>query len=187
MSRRRSWVALGLCLAAAALFYQLQRQQPSPPGTVRQDHLPRYTVSDAQWTRYGADGTPSLTGQAAQVEYFDDGSGRAQDLKVTALSFHGSPWVLSAPTAVLPAGSDEAELLGGVELVGQWPDNDTPLKLQIADLWLSPDERRLHSDAPLTVTGSGRSGSAVGVRGDWGAQHLELLSDVQMQYDTGSH
>ncbi|MDE2149659.1 MAG: LPS export ABC transporter periplasmic protein LptC [Gammaproteobacteria bacterium] len=186
MIRRRTWVALSLCLAGAALLYQLQRQQPSFPAKAQPLNLPRYTVIDAQWTRYGEDGMPSLTGHAAEVEYFDDGSGRARDLQLTALGFHGAPWVLTAPAAWLPAGTDEAKLLGRVQLDGRWPDDGEPLQLLTQDLWLNPGARRLHGDAPLTVTSPHRSGSAVGVRGDWGSQDLELLSDVRMHYDTGS-
>lgn len=181
--KRKLVVPLLLVAAAIGLFLTLKHLDEGARVEVASSGAaPRYTLVDASWTRYDADGQPALTGQASQIVYYDDRSGTAETLEVEALGIGGAPWHLSAPSAVLPAGQRRFELQGDVEVTGKWPDNGEDLHASTADLWIDPDAHQFQTDAPVAWDSDSREGSSLGLRADWRARSLTLPRDVKMRY-----
>ncbi len=184
----RRLIPLLLLPALAGLLYTFQRMDSSgistPEGPAA---LPRYTVSSAELTRYDADGSVTLSGQADTIDYFDDQSGRAQNLQVDLVSDDEKTWHLSAPAATLPAHQRRFMLEGPVLANGRWPDSGEDLVVRTDHLWLDPDHHQIDTDAPVELQSPLRSGNAVGLRSDWSQQTLQLLHNVRMTYITGPH
>lgn len=180
----RKLIPLLLVPALAGLFYTFQRMDntivESPQGPVE---LPRYTLGDAELTRFDSDGNISLTGQADTIDYFDDQSGRAQNLRVDLVADDDRTWHLTAPAATLPAHQRRFMLEGPVLAKGQWPDNGEDVVVHTDHLWVDPDRREIDTDAPVDLQSPQRNGNAVGMHSDWAAQTLQLLHNVKMTYE----
>ena len=114
---RRLVVPIALIAAAIALLYSLHRQgnREVPPPIEASNDL-RYGVQDAQWRRYGADGSLTLRGHADSIQYFRDGSATATTLRLRVLGARGGPWLATAPSATLPGRDQDIELHGPVEV-----------------------------------------------------------------------
>lgn len=147
------------------------------------DKLPRYTLTQADLTRYDAAGQPSMKATAATLEYFDDESATATTLVVDVLSGPKTPWHIEAPAGNLRAGSREIELTGEVVAHGQWPDNGEALVLRSPSMIVNPDTHVLHTAAVVDVDSRTRKGTAVGMDANWEKQDLRLLNNVKMRYD----
>jgi len=180
----RRLIPLLLVPALGGMYYTLQRMgEPASAPAAAPASPPLYRLNQAELTRYGSDGTPMLRGIAQRVDYFPDQSGQAYDLQLDLLSASGTPWRLSAPGAVLPAGDHRFELSGPVLAEGHWPDDGSALQARTEQLWIDPDLHEIETDAAVELQGELRKGHAQGLRADWSARNLWLLHDVQMQYE----
>jgi LPS export ABC transporter protein LptC len=181
----RKLVPLLLVPATAGLFYTFQRMDSSDIGTPEVPaSLPRYTLTNAEFSRYDNYGNPALGGTADTVDYYDDQSGIAHNLDLELLTAGGSVWRVQAPSAELPARQRRFRLDGPVVADGRWPDNDGEITIKSNYMWVDPDARQFDTDAPVELDSPGRSGTAVGLRGDWAGRGLQLLHDVKMDYET---
>ena len=183
----RKLMPLLLVPALGGLLYTFQRmdsfsvETPQAPTT-----LPRYTLSSAELTRYDADGSITLSGTADTIDYFDDQSGRAQNLQADLIADDEKTWHLNSPAATLPAHQHRFMLEGPVVATGQWPDSGEDLTVHTDHLWVDPDRHEIDTDAPVNLKSPLRTGSAVGLRSDWSEQTLQLLHNVRMTYTTGA-
>lgn len=181
--RRRLGLALLAVGGLAALQFTFLRLDDS--GSIAPDIAvgpPRYTVSGAQLTRHDRNGDPNLRGTAANVEYFDDESGRATTLHLDLIADGRPNWQLDTPTATLPAGQHRYLLEDAVQVRGIWPDTGEPVRVDSTQVWVDPDTRSFYSDTPVQVSSAARNGTAVGMRGDWLSHRLQLEKDVRMSY-----
>ena len=109
--------------ALAGLLFKLNRiDDIALDVAASPDKLPRYTLTQADLTRYDAAGQPSMKATAATLEYFDDESATATTLVVDVLSGPKTPWHIEAPAGNLRAGSREIELTGEVVAHTDWND-----------------------------------------------------------------
>ncbi len=181
-------IPLLLVPALGGLFYTFQRMDSSSPESPEAPTtLPRYTLSNAELTRFDTDGSISLSGQAETIDYFDDQSGRAQNLVVDLLTDDDKTWHVTSPAANLPAHQRRFMLEGPVVANGQWPDNGENVVVHTDRLWIDPDRHEIDTDAPVDLHSPMRNGNAVGLRSDWDEQTLQLLHNVHMIYTTGPH
>ena len=181
-------IPLLLVPALGGLLYTFQRMDNSNVETPQAPvSLPRYTLITADLTRFDSDGNISLSGQADTIDYFDDQSGRAQNLLVDLVAGDDKTWHLTAPAATLPAHQRRFMLEGPVLAKGQWPDSGEDLAVRTDHLWVDPDRHEIDTDAPVDLQSSLRTGNAVGLRSDWTEQTLQLLHNVHMTYTTGPH
>jgi LPS export ABC transporter protein LptC len=179
----RRLIPLLLVPALAGLFFTFQRMDNSIVETAQAPAaLPRYTLSGAELTRFDSDGSASLYGQADTVDYFDDQSARAQNLRMDLLAEGEATWHLTAPAANLPARQRRFMLEGPVVANSRFPDNDEPFAAHTDYLWVDPDLHEVDTDAPVDVKSQHRNGNAVGLRSDWAEQTLVLLHNVRMNY-----
>ncbi len=181
-------IPLLLVPALGGLLYTFQRMDNSSVETPQAPvSLPRYTLVTAELTRFDSDGNISLSGQADTIDYFDDQSGRAQNLLVDLVAGDDKTWHLTSPAATLPAHQRRFMLEGPVLATGQWPDSGEDLAVHTDHLWIDPDRHEIDTDAPVDLQSPLRTGNAVGLRSDWAAQTLQLLHNVHMTYTTGPH
>ena len=181
-------IPLLLVPALGGLLYTFQRMDNANVETPQAPvSLPRYTLVTAELTRFDSDGNISLSGQADTIDYFDDQSGRAQNLLVDLMADDDKTWHMTAPAATLPAHQRRFMLEGPVLATGQWPDNGEDLAVHTDHLWIDPDRHEIDTDAPVDLQSPLRTGNAVGLRSDWTEQTLQLLHNVHMTYTTGPH
>lgn len=171
-------VALGALLFSLNRIDDIALTEDAP-----RERLPRYTLNEAELVRYDVDGRPALKARAERLDYFDDESAQATVLVVDVINGPKTPWHLEAPTGMLPQGSGELLLSGGVVANGQWPDTGEPLVVRTPTLAVDPDRHLLRTDAPIDAASATRNGTAVGLSADWVAQDLKLLNQVKMRHD----
>lgn len=184
MSRRRAVAFLVLLATAMVLVYSLLRQTRAPAVDVQADSLgPQYVLQDAELTRYGANGAPEIRAHAVQLDQYRSGRTTGENLRVTTLDpLH--PWTATAPHGDLQRRGQPIYLYGDVQAHGRWPDTLQPLTITSAHLWLDPATHELHTNALVTLTSSGRTGTAErGMRANWLAHSLLLLGKVHMNYE----
>lgn len=170
--------------ALAGLLFTLSRiDDIALEPAASDDKLPRYTLTNAELTRFDAAGQPTMKATAATLEYFDDESALATTLVVDVLSGTRTPWHIDAPAGNLRAGSREIELTGEVIANGQWPDNGEALVLRSPSMTVNPDTHVLHTAAAVDVESRSRKGTAVGMNANWEKQDLRLLDNVKMRYE----
>ena len=170
--------------ALAGLLFTLSRIDDIALEPVSSDDkLPRYTLTNAELTRFDTAGQPAMKATAATLEYFDDESALATTLVVDVLSGTRTPWHIDAPAGNLRAGSREIELTGEVVANGQWPDNGEALVLRSPSMTVNPDTHALHTAAAVNVESRTRKGTAVGMNANWEKQDLRLLDNVKMRYE----
>ena len=179
---RRILFALPVVFALGVVIVSWRGGAPKPSQTPMEvEAQPRYTVQDARWTRYDAQGQPSFEASAAHIDYFDDESARLETLEMRALGGAGSPWLLTAPSGYAPPHAQRMKLLGPVNATAHWPKGETT-KLATTELWVDEAKRELYTDAPVHVTGPGRDADSEGMRADWTGKTFEMHGDVRMRY-----
>lgn len=170
-----------LTLAAGLLTLKNFQRASLPPPSDEARQLPRYTLRDAHWTRLDEHGQPEYIARARSIEYFDDESSRLAQPRVTAFGGRASPWELTAPAGSTRAHSHDLLLEGGVRMHGRWQDG-RELRVDTERLWLDSGRRRLHTDARVTLEGSGPRLQATGLIADANGERIELLRQVEGLY-----
>lgn len=180
----RTAVAAIAVAALAGLLYTLNRiDDVAVVATTVDDRLPRYTLSNAELTRYDADGEAALKATASSLEYFDDESAQATTLVLDVLSGARTPWHITAPTGTLAPGSRVMTLSGNVIADGQWPDNGEAVTVRSPTMKIDPDAHLLSTDADVSADSRTRKGTATGMTANWTQQDLRLLNNVKMRYE----
>lgn len=174
---------LSLVAVAALLFLSLrtlERHLPAPEAAT--EVLPRYELVNSEWIRTGTDGTPQFIARAAQMSWFEDQSAQLKQADLYALGGSGSPWRLTAPEGRLPPKSRDLLLSGTVLATGHWPDGSR-LGFHTDHLWVNTAEHRLHTDAEVSLEGTGRNVTAAGLSANFSGSEIQLLGKVRAQYD----
>ena len=178
-------VLLPLVPALIALLVTLNRMdQGGGSAPAEAAMAPRYTLKQAELTRFNAEGEPELSAVADTIDYFDDASGVAHDLQVDLISAGVRTWHLKSPTASMPTHQHRFLLDGPVLVDGHWPDNGEPVQAQTSSLWVDPDAHSLQTDDAVDVRSVSRNGNANGMNADWAGHNLDLLHRVRMTYVT---
>src|SRR3546814_2244043 len=99
MNRLRTLLPFLLLILAAAYIvaHSMRRDADlagSAPATIERE--PLYVADQANWTRYGADGTPKVRAQAAQINYNDDHSNTMTTVTLDRLRSAQGHWHLEA-------------------------------------------------------------------------------------------
>jgi LPS export ABC transporter protein LptC len=170
-------------LAAAALFLAWQGlHAPAPDVTAEpRAEQPRYAVTGAVWVRLGRGGEPEFRAQAAQIDYYADESANLQSLVVDTLGGTASPWHLTADTGQVPAHERSMLLKGAVEARSHY--GNAPFQFTTDQLWVDLLRRQLRTDSQVRLSSEFRRASARGLQADFSGERVQLLNDVQVDYD----
>ena len=170
--------------ALGALMYTFNRMDDR--GALHTEELnapPRYTLSDAELTRFDGDGDAVLRGTAASVQYYDDDSARATALAVDLIENDQVIWHITAPSGMQPAHDRRMLLDSAVNATGAWPDTHEPLTVNTSQMWIDADAHTLQTGETVTANSKTRRATGRGMLADWSAQWLRLLHDVKMRYE----
>lgn len=182
MKRSLLLLALPLLLAVAVALISLRSFERSGTAPLQADsQRPRYTLRDAEWTRFDAQGRTEFHIAAAGIDYFDDQSAQLRTMTMDRLDAGRGPWTLSAPDGTVPARERRVLLTQPVTMTGRMRDGDT-LHLTTRQLWVDSDHREIYTEAPVQLSGSGKRASASGMRADWAGEKVQLLHDVKVDY-----
>ena len=179
---RLLYLAVPAVLVLAALFFTWQGfQAPLPGATTPEKDPPRYAVTGAQWVRLGVTGEPEFRAQAANIDYYADGSAKLRPLRIDALGGFESPWHVQAPMGEAPPRARRLLLKGGVRATGELASG-SPVAFSTNHLWVDLLRRELHTETKVTLQTEARSATARGLRADFDGERVQLLNDVQVDY-----
>lgn len=170
-------------LVIAAVLFTLKGFEPVP-GTATEPALPepRYELGRAEWVRLDQQGQPQMRATAESIEYFDDRSAQLNQLVLDRLGGRDGPWHITAPRGVVPPNQTRMKLSEPVTITGRLREGDT-VKIETDRLWVDWQQRELYTEDAVVLHGSSRQARANGLRADWSGRRVELLRDVQVDYD----
>lgn len=181
MIDRRLWVAI-IALAALAVATETLLWLNRPParrdayaGPPRSD----YTLDDFTLNALDDDGSLSLRVSGPRLAR-DGGDG---SIFVTSPRFAlfdnaGNPWQGTAQTAWVNKDGSLMKLGGKVEMHREPTDTASRVDIVTSDVTAWPNDHRVATDAPATITEPGSILRGTGLRADFDTKVLELLSDV---------
>lgn len=174
---------LALAVIAAAMWTSLQQVDTADRVTAEDSgDAPRYYIKDATWTMLGPTGEAEYRMQAELAEYFDDQSARLSELRVADLAGE-QIWTINAPSGYAPPRQRRMLLNGPITADGQWADGQQ-FQLNTEHLWIDTLRREIYTDAEVLLSSALRRVQARGLRADWRGDHLQLLDQVRVRYDT---
>ena len=179
---RRYWLGLGMLALAAALtqyLVWLNRDRTNAQtfaGPPRSD----YTLTDFTLDALDTQGqrTFQISGPALARRGDSDGSIYVTSPQYLLVDGSGKPWHGRSERAWVDKGGELMKLQGAVELHRAADGVDGPIDIATRDLDAWPRERRVASDAAVTISEPGSILSGIGMRGDLNAKTLELQADV---------
>lgn len=118
--------------------------------------------------------------QAAQILHYPDSSARLLDIDARYIS-NDSWWTLQAPRGLVPPGSRDIHLIGGVEVTHPQPDADTVV-INTDHAWFRSEQNLIETDAHATATSPGRIAEGDGLRITLDNDHMKLLDNVHVRY-----
>lgn len=139
-----------------------------------------YTLTDFTLDALDSQGqrTFQISGPALARRGDSDGSIYVTTPDYLLIDGSGKPWTGKSDSAWVDKDGDLMKLQGNVELHRQ-PDADTgPADIVTQDLTAWPKDKKIASDAPVTITEPGSILTGIGMRGDLNEKSLELLADV---------
>ncbi|KAB2901454.1 MAG: LPS export ABC transporter periplasmic protein LptC [Dokdonella sp.] len=183
---RRYWLGVGVLAFAAALtqyLVWLNRDRTNAQtfaGPPRSD----YTLTDFTLDALDAQGRRTFQVSGPALARRGDGDG---SIYVTAPHYllidgDGKAWHGRSDTAWVDRDGELMQLQGAVELQRAADGDSAPLQIRSRDLSVWPRQRRLASDAQVTISEPGSILSGTGMRGDLDAKTLELLADVHARW-----
>ena len=178
---RALFLLVPIALVAVALAFTWQGfQEPAPAAVTAAAEPPRYAMTGALWLRLGREGEPEFRAQARTLDYYADESVVMKDVTLDSLGGQGSPWHIEAPNGTSPPRERRIRLSGGVRATGTV--SEEKLELDTTRLWVDLLRRELYTDAPVKLQSDFRAVAARGLRSDFEGEHVQLLSDVQVDY-----
>lgn len=179
---RRYWLGLGALAVAAALtqyLVWLNRDRTNAQtfaGPPRSD----YTLTDFTLDALDTQGqrTFQISGPALARRGDSDGSIHVTSPQYLLVDGSGKPWQGRSERAWVDKSGELMKLQGAVELHRAADGADGPIDITTRDLDAWPRERRVASDAAVTISEPGSILSGIGLRGDLNAKTLELQADV---------
>ncbi|MBX3701015.1 MAG: LPS export ABC transporter periplasmic protein LptC [Dokdonella sp.] len=179
---RRYWLVLGVLAVSATLtqyLVWLNRDRTNAQtfaGPPRSD----YTLTDFTLDALDTEGqrTFQVSGPALARRGDSDGSIYVASPQYLLVDGSGKPWHGRSDSAWVDKTGELMKLQGAVELHRAAEGTDGPLDITGHDLSAWPRERRVASDAAVTISEPGSILSGIGMRGDLNAKTLELLADV---------
>ncbi|MFT4045526.1 MAG: LPS export ABC transporter periplasmic protein LptC [Solimonas sp.] len=186
MSRLRAWLPFLVLIAAAAWIVNnsMHRDRKlAATDTAGEERLPLYIAGNATWTRYGSDGQPQVRATAQRIDYFED---RSMALTTVALDRLGGPqgtWHATAPRGVVPANEQRMRLEPDVNVTGTIGKGKLPTKIAASEVWVDWGKKLISSDRPVRATAPGHSATAQGWQSNFDATQVQMMGNVEMQYD----
>ncbi len=177
-----SYLPLMLMALLAAGTWWLVRNTPQAPGA-RPDAPPRqtpdYTMTGFAITRFAPDGQVALRIGGDVLRHYPATDRLEIDgVRIQATGSDGRSTVATARQAVANGDGSEIQLLGGAQVISQWPGGDA---LEVRGEFLHAFLRfeRLRSHLPVQVRHGGTQARAGGLEYDNLQRQLTLLGPVR--------
>lgn len=181
MIDRRLWLAIAVLAVLAAATEVLVWLNRPPPRSDAYAGPPRsdYTLDDFTLNSLDDDGSLSLRVSGPRLAR----DGANGSIFVTRPRFAlfdnaGNPWQGNAQTAWVNKDGSLMKLGGKVEMHRVPSAKVARIDIATSDLTAWPNDRRVATDAPATITEPGSILRGTGLRADLDTKVLELLSDV---------
>ncbi|HET6604964.1 MAG TPA: LPS export ABC transporter periplasmic protein LptC [Xanthomonadaceae bacterium] len=181
----RRWLPHLLLVVVAAVsgwwLWQLSQRDEPPQlvGPPRSD----YSLEDFELVALDSDGVESFSVRGprlARHPYL--GTLDVQSPRFVFPDPDGSPWQARSDRAWVSAEGDEIRLLRDVRVEGRGKKGGR-IELTTSELSVFPRERRAETGQSVTVTAPGSILRGLGLRADFDARRIELLSEVRARYD----
>lgn len=187
MRERRRLLLPGLTLVmVAALGWWLtspERREPAPERTDREAERPTYTLTDAEFRSFDADGRRVSRLDSPEVEFREDADRwyLQQPVWQRRTPDGNTRWEGRSREGTLRGDRSAGELIGAVRLERIADDGATILRTD--RLHIRPDDSYAETADPVTITGPNWRLDGIGARAWLDAERMEVLDDVRTRYD----
>lgn len=177
------WV--GLAAAAGFTSWLLITSHPKAPKPASHpsaSQAPDYTVSDAEVTRFDAQGAPQYMLDAAAIAHQQvSGTSTLTRIRLDYYDTAGATWRLTAQQGRLAADGEELMLAGNVH-ARQLVQND-PLQFAAPEVEVGLENRTVKSSARVQLWQASYRLEGTGLEADLRSGIVKLLSDVTGRYE----
>src|SRR5699024_4934490 len=118
---------------------------------------------------------------AASILHYPDDSARLYDIHGRYVGASDSWWSLQAPQGLVPPGSRDIRLIGGVVVKHPQPEGDTVV-INTRYAWFRSQANLIETKAHATATTPGRIMEGDGMRITFNDDQLKLLDNVHVRY-----
>ncbi|MCC7412448.1 MAG: LPS export ABC transporter periplasmic protein LptC [Gammaproteobacteria bacterium] len=179
---------LGLLAALVVTGWLLGRlDDGSGRGAVKVRHDPDWYMEN--FTQRAMDASGAIARRLSadfMVHYPDDDSSELVRPVLELYNEDPEPWRVIAERGWVGANGEVVLLYGSVEIWRNAPEGGREIEVLTRDLRVLPEEQYAESDHPTTIRKRMTVTHAVGMRADFGAKRLELLTKVRSRYDVRS-
>lgn len=117
----------------------------------------------------------------AEILHYPDDSARLHDIHTHYVGGSKSWWSLQAPRGLVPPGSRDIHLIGGVVVKHPQPEGDTVV-IRTDHAWFRSQANLIETNAHATATSPDRIVEGDGMRITLDNDHLKLLDNVHVRY-----
>ena len=171
-------LALGIGLAAWALWSSSERPAVQQPGSGRSD----YVLRDFELIMLDDTGSESFTLRAPLLQ--ETPGAKTIDVQTPLFLLpdeSGQPWHVRSRTAWVSADQNEIRLRGAVTADSPHGAGD-PVRMQTEELNVFPDTRKATSEVAVLITQPGLTMRGTGLQADMARRQATLLSEVHTTY-----
>ncbi len=142
-------------------------------------HDPGYSAMQARLVQTGADGHPLYTLDAVQIQQQPNrGLVELQQVRLGFRDASGNEWTARAAHGEVPQGGGVVQLDGDVHVAGILPGTDQPAEIVSEHLAFDTNAQVVTTQAPVTITMSGRELAARGLVASLKEHRVHLESAV---------
>jgi lipopolysaccharide export system protein LptC len=181
----RTWIGLGLLVAAVASGWSVLHQRARPVVATAEEDSYDYVAHDVRVTAFNAD-TGKISGvlQAPMLRRLR--ADQTLDLQTPLFLLpdnQGRDWHLAAQRGWVSAKGDEMRLTGEVSGDSPTTGDVPPTTLRTATLTVFPDKHLATTADPVTLTRPGIMQSGTGMQVNLQSRQYSLLSQVKTRYE----
>ncbi len=178
--------AVVLVVAALSALWWLEtwrRQEPATTPAAGEARVASAYFTDFRLRDHRGEGAARHVVRGERLRHFaDEDAAAIRAPRIDYSPTGGPPWRARAARGELERGRDRVELIEDVVLT-RTGGASGPLRLETTTLTIRPSAGRAETRAPVRIRGSTWRSTAVGMRADFNAGSVELLSDVWGRYE----
>lgn len=148
---------------------------------------PDFFMINADYVKFDADGNINNHFYASKITHFGDQNNYIFDNpSMQMYSNKEEPWIITAQKGKSEQGKSKIYLWGNVQLKQGNDGNNNAFGISTTSLIVYPDTKSAETSDPVTIIQGTSIAKSIGAKADFKSGMIELLSNVDCEYQTQS-
>lgn len=146
---------------------------------------PDFFMTNADYVKFDTDGNINNHFYASKITHFGDRNNYIFDSpNMQMYSTKEQPWVITAQKGKSEKGRSKIYLWGNVQLKQGNGDDNNDFSISTTSLIVYPDTKSAETSDPVTIIQGTSIAKTIGAKADFKSGTVELLSNVDCEYQT---